>query len=218
MSKTYDTTEKAATGSNGGEELDEAIVGYTQAQISSDSNDDELLAYIIDPVEKKALLRRLDSFIAPMVAILYLISFLDRSNVSNAATGGMLEDINAPSNGLSVCVSIFYATVRPAVHPVKEGGRSATSRHRRALMQRLTPPPLLPLARSTSRSSRFGRPSSSRSARASSCLPSPSSGAASSSATASSQTILPSSPCGSFWACSRAPSPRASSSSSPSST
>ena len=90
MSKTYDTTEKTATGSNGGDEPDEAVVGYTQAQISSDSTDDELLAYIIDPVEKKALLRRLDSFIAPMVAILYLISFRESSSSSSSRTSSFL--------------------------------------------------------------------------------------------------------------------------------
>ncbi|GAA5920932.1 hypothetical protein JCM3775_004011 [Rhodotorula graminis] len=110
MSKALDTTEKTATYSTGGDEPNEAVVGYMQAQIGPDSTDDELLAYIIDPAEEKALLRRLDSFIAPMVAILYLISFLDRSNVGNAATGGMFDDINAPSNGLSLATSLFYCT------------------------------------------------------------------------------------------------------------
>ena len=138
MSKALDTTEKTATYSTGGDEPNEAVVGYMQAQIGPDSTDDELLAYIIDPAEEKALLRRLDSFIAPMVAILYLISFresltspssaslpssvlprslrpvhatVDRSNVGNAATGGMFDDINAPSNGLSLATSLFYCTV-----------------------------------------------------------------------------------------------------------
>ncbi|GAA5950096.1 hypothetical protein JCM10213_001856, partial [Rhodosporidiobolus nylandii] len=85
-------------------------VNYSPADIDENSTDEELLAYQISPEEKKALVRRLDCFIAPMIMILYLISFLDRSNIGNASTGGMFEDINAPSNGLSVATSIFYAT------------------------------------------------------------------------------------------------------------
>ncbi|GAA6042418.1 hypothetical protein JCM8097_008443 [Rhodosporidiobolus ruineniae] len=89
---------------------DEGRLGYSPSQIDENSTDEELLAYQIDPVEKKALVRRLDMFIAPMVGILYLISFLDRGNVGNASVGGMFVDIGAPSNGLSVATSIFYAT------------------------------------------------------------------------------------------------------------
>ncbi|BGP51251.1 hypothetical protein JCM10450v2_007180 [Rhodotorula kratochvilovae] len=109
MTKAQDN-EKSITYSNGGDDAGEASVGYAVASINEDSTDEELLAYTMDPAEKRALLRRLDTFIAPMVMILYLISFLDRSNLGNAASANLMEDINAPSNGLSVATSIFYAT------------------------------------------------------------------------------------------------------------
>ncbi|CDR35625.1 RHTO0S01e03532g1_1 [Rhodotorula toruloides] len=85
-------------------------LAYAVKDIDENSSDEELLAYQISPQETRSLLRRLDSFLAPMVMILYLISFLDRSNIGNASTGGMFVDIGAPKNGLSVTTSIFYAT------------------------------------------------------------------------------------------------------------
>ncbi|GAA6023149.1 hypothetical protein JCM10207_005743 [Rhodosporidiobolus poonsookiae] len=90
--------------------LGPTTVAYSVANIDENSTDEELLAYQISPEEKRQLLRRLDLFIGPMICILYLISFLDRSNIGSASVGGMFIDINAPSNGLSVATSIFYAT------------------------------------------------------------------------------------------------------------
>lgn len=42
---------------------------------------EDLEAYEIDPKETKALLRTLDWHIAPVCMVLYLIAFLDRSNI-----------------------------------------------------------------------------------------------------------------------------------------
>lgn len=42
---------------------------------------DGLEAYEISPAENKALLRTLDWHIAPLCMVLYLIAFLDRSNI-----------------------------------------------------------------------------------------------------------------------------------------
>ncbi|GAA6060158.1 hypothetical protein JCM10212_005159 [Sporobolomyces blumeae] len=89
---------------------DKEELGYAVAEIDESSTDDELLRYEIAPAESRKLLRTLDTWIAPVLMILYLISFLDRSNLGNAAVGGLMEDINAPANGLSVTASIFYAT------------------------------------------------------------------------------------------------------------
>ncbi|KAL0571834.1 hypothetical protein V5O48_010130 [Marasmius crinis-equi] len=75
-----------------------------------DFTEEELLNYQIDPEEKKRLLRKLDSFIAPVLIILYLIAFLDRSNIGNASVGGMTTALHLPPEGLSVATSIFYAT------------------------------------------------------------------------------------------------------------
>ncbi|GAA5982317.1 hypothetical protein JCM5350_006142 [Sporobolomyces pararoseus] len=103
-----DTTKDSFTQQDGFTK--EKGISYTTQEIDENSSDEELLAYCIPPDELRSLLRNLDFHIAPVLMILYLISFLDRSNLGNAAVGGLFEDINAPSNGLSVTTSIFYAT------------------------------------------------------------------------------------------------------------
>ncbi|POY74708.1 hypothetical protein BMF94_2183 [Rhodotorula taiwanensis] len=88
----------------------EGHVGYAEQEIDENSTDEELSRYIINPAEEKALLRRLDVVLGPLVCVLYLIAFLDRSQLGNAASAGMLTDVGAPVNGLSVTASIFYVT------------------------------------------------------------------------------------------------------------
>jgi hypothetical protein len=44
-------------------------------------------------INEKALLRKLDYRLLPPLTILYLLSFLDRSNVGNARLEGMATDI-----------------------------------------------------------------------------------------------------------------------------
>lgn len=51
---------------------------------------------------EKKLLRKLDCFIAPVMMLLMLISYLDRGNIGFAATQGMTEDIHLEGNQLNV--------------------------------------------------------------------------------------------------------------------
>lgn len=69
-----------------------------------------LAAHDLDHAEERSLVWKLDRHIAPVAMGLYLIAFLDRSNIGNAAVGGMTEDLNFPANGLSVATSVFYVT------------------------------------------------------------------------------------------------------------
>ncbi|RYC58785.1 hypothetical protein CHU98_g7413 [Xylaria longipes] len=45
-------------------------------------------------INEKSLLRKIDAHLLPAVSILYLLSFLDRSNVGNARIEGLLGDLN----------------------------------------------------------------------------------------------------------------------------
>jgi len=51
------------------------------------------------------LIRKLDLFIAPVMMMLMLISYLDRGNIGFAATQGMSADIGLKGNQLNVCPS-----------------------------------------------------------------------------------------------------------------
>jgi hypothetical protein len=61
---------------------------------------------VVDPDRKareKALVRKLDLFIAPVMMLLQLISYLDRGNIGFAATQGMTKDIHLHGTNLNVC-------------------------------------------------------------------------------------------------------------------
>ncbi|KAL3294497.1 major facilitator superfamily transporter [Colletotrichum asianum] len=64
----------------------------------------------IDPVAETKLLRKLDFWLAPMMIICFLVAYLDRSNIGNAAIAGMNEDLNLTGNRLNVAVTVFYVT------------------------------------------------------------------------------------------------------------
>ncbi|CAN8105389.1 unnamed protein product [Discula destructiva] len=64
----------------------------------------------IDPAEESRLLNKLDIFFVPIIMLVYLSCFLDRSNIGNVKVAGMPQDINATNEEISTAVSIFYAT------------------------------------------------------------------------------------------------------------
>lgn len=59
---------------------------------------------------EKALVRKLDCFIAPVLMILMLISYLDRGNIGFAATQGMSKDIDLKGSELNVRISEHAAS------------------------------------------------------------------------------------------------------------
>jgi hypothetical protein len=57
-------------------------------EIEFDSGDRQQDFYV-DPVAEKKLVRKLDWKLIPWLCLLYLISFLDRTNIGNAAILGL---------------------------------------------------------------------------------------------------------------------------------
>jgi hypothetical protein len=50
-------------------------------------------------VDEKKTLRKMDVRLIPMLALLYLLSFLDRGNIGNAKIQGLLVDLNLSADG-----------------------------------------------------------------------------------------------------------------------
>ncbi|KAK3360338.1 major facilitator superfamily domain-containing protein [Lasiosphaeria hispida] len=59
-------------------------------------------------VDEKSLLRRLDLRLLPAVGILYLLSFLDRSNVGNARIEGLAGDLNMTGNQYLTGLTLYF--------------------------------------------------------------------------------------------------------------
>ncbi|KAK4981022.1 hypothetical protein LTR28_008746 [Elasticomyces elasticus] len=59
-------------------------------------------------ISEKSLLRKIDRHILPGVCILYLLSFLDRSNVANARLDGLTKDLHMTGNQYLTGLTIFF--------------------------------------------------------------------------------------------------------------
>jgi len=79
---------------------------HQRASVSPDSrSDDHTAAY---GISEKKLLRKLDLHLLPGVCILYLLSFLDRSNVANARLEGLATDLHMTGNEYLTGLTLFF--------------------------------------------------------------------------------------------------------------
>ncbi|KAH7091510.1 major facilitator superfamily domain-containing protein [Paraphoma chrysanthemicola] len=60
------------------------------------------------PKETRKLLRKIDIAILPLVSVMYLLSFLDRSNIGNARLAGLERDLGMKGWDYAVSVAVFY--------------------------------------------------------------------------------------------------------------
>jgi hypothetical protein len=56
-------------------------------------------------VDEKATLRKMDIRLIPILAILYLLSFLDRGNIGNAKIQGLTTDLKLEGNQYNICLT-----------------------------------------------------------------------------------------------------------------
>lgn len=76
---------------------------------SGDRNDPNyLLRLRYTREEEKKLVRKLDIHVVLFVSALYLVSFLDRSNIGNANTAGMSTDLGMTNSQYQWLLTIFY--------------------------------------------------------------------------------------------------------------
>lgn len=61
-----------------------------------------------DPKAARRLLIKCDIRLIPILGCLYLVSFLDRSNIANARLFGLEKSLDMPSTGFNTCLWIFY--------------------------------------------------------------------------------------------------------------
>jgi hypothetical protein len=59
-------------------------------------------------LDEKKILRKMDMRLIPMLALLYLLSFLDRGNIGNARIEGLVEDLNMSGPQYNWCLTVFF--------------------------------------------------------------------------------------------------------------
>ncbi|KAI1453850.1 MFS general substrate transporter [Annulohypoxylon moriforme] len=62
----------------------------------------------VSTINEGALLRKLDLRLLPAVGVLYLLSFLDRSNVGNARIEGLLNDVHMTGNQYLTGLTLYF--------------------------------------------------------------------------------------------------------------
>ncbi|GME44229.1 Major facilitator superfamily [Neofusicoccum parvum] len=60
-----------------------------------------------DPQIERRILRKLDFQVVPLLCVLFLVSFIDRSNIANAKIQGMDKDLHLHGNQYNMAVMVF---------------------------------------------------------------------------------------------------------------
>lgn len=61
-------------------------------------------------LDEKKILRKMDWHLIPMLALLYLLSFLDRGNIGNAKIEGLVETLGMSNAQYNWCLTVFFFT------------------------------------------------------------------------------------------------------------
>lgn len=66
--------------------------------------------HYIDPAMERRVVRKIDMRLIPLVTAMYLLSFLDRSNIGNAKIAGMSKDLKLKGNQYENLLTVFYVS------------------------------------------------------------------------------------------------------------
>lgn len=59
------------------------------------------------PLAKRTT-RKIDIALVPLLGLMYLLAFLDRTNIATAKLNGFEKDLKMPSNGYNTALWVFY--------------------------------------------------------------------------------------------------------------
>jgi len=65
----------------------------------------------IDPIAEKKLLRKVDLRILPPLTVLFLLAFLDRTNIGNAKIQGMTAELKMGGHDYNIALFVFFIPV-----------------------------------------------------------------------------------------------------------
>ncbi|KFA79987.1 hypothetical protein S40288_01836 [Stachybotrys chartarum IBT 40288] len=79
-----------------------------RGQVATDKYGQPLVQY--DPVAERKLRLKIDLYIVPTVALLYLFCFIDRANIGNARIAGLEADLGMSGYDYNAVISVFYVS------------------------------------------------------------------------------------------------------------
>ncbi|KAF9886417.1 hypothetical protein FE257_011449 [Aspergillus nanangensis] len=84
-----------------------ANVEHTLSSADKEAHDGTSAPQITPEMENK-ILRKMDIHLIPMLALLYLLAFLDRGNIGNAKIEGLLDDLHMTGQQYSWALTVFF--------------------------------------------------------------------------------------------------------------
>lgn len=79
-----------------------------EAAMSANESASDYAVVQSDPVAEKAVLRKIDRVVLPLMCLVYFFQYLDKQAVGYAAVFDLAEDLHMSSGQYSWAVSIFY--------------------------------------------------------------------------------------------------------------
>ncbi|KAK5118483.1 hypothetical protein LTR62_002998 [Meristemomyces frigidus] len=92
--------------------IDEKVLvdhGIASIKPSEEDYTTGTFTYLPDtPQAERRLTTKIDFMVMPVLGLLYLICFLDRTNIANARLAGLEKDLHMPKTGFNTALWIFY--------------------------------------------------------------------------------------------------------------
>jgi hypothetical protein len=90
--------------------LDEKLASDDTANYPDSTRSQDVATEIfhLDARADRQLTTKIDLKVIPIMGMLYLICFLDRTNIANARLAGLEKGLDMPSNGFNTALWIFY--------------------------------------------------------------------------------------------------------------
>ncbi|OLN87361.1 putative transporter C757.13-like protein 5 [Colletotrichum chlorophyti] len=83
-------------------------IAETEQHTVHDLKENASVELAIDSDEEKAVVKKIDRVILPIMAIVYFFQYLDKQSINYAAVFGLSEDLKLTGSEFSWCVSLFY--------------------------------------------------------------------------------------------------------------
>ncbi|KAI0200316.1 major facilitator superfamily domain-containing protein [Astrocystis sublimbata] len=84
--------------------IEKDVINHMDAMALASGTTFESFAHL----DEKKILRKMDIRLIPMLALLYLLSFLDRGNIGNAKIEGLQEDLMMTDDQYNLCLTVFF--------------------------------------------------------------------------------------------------------------
>lgn len=92
---------------------DEKLKELHVESLTVKANDRTAAKYDMDPVAERKLLRKIDFRLIPILWLLFMLAFLDRTNIGNARILGMEEELMMTGNDYNIALFIFVGHPAP---------------------------------------------------------------------------------------------------------